>query len=200
MKTSAYAGTYIEEVIVSLSNLYADVEEATGAFAAHYGIACPSGCGSCCERFIPDITHSEAVYIAAHLIFELGDDEIIERIHRHDGSGCPLYRSDTPFHCSVYPARPLVCRLYGSSAYHDKYGNTLFRSCRFVKAETTPRLPHFGEHVVRVQDFSYRLRSLDRDRGELSLLTELLPGLLEQLRFIATLAPFRDDPEEPLAG
>jgi len=51
-----------------------------------------------------------------------------------------------------------------------------------------------------MQDFAYRLRSLDRDRGRLSLLSELLPELLEQIQFIAALVPAQDGPEEPLAG
>jgi Fe-S-cluster containining protein len=200
MNIPTCVGTYIEEVIASLADLYADIEKATHAFTARYDIACPPGCGSCCEHFIPDITHSEAAYIAAYLLFELKDEEVIEKVYRHSGSGCPLYRSGTFFHCSVYPARPLICRLYASSAYHDKYGKALFRSCKYEKTETMPGLLHFDEHVVTMQDFAYRLRSLDRDRGSLSLLSEILPELLEQLQFIASLIPSHDDPEEPLAG
>lgn len=199
MNIPACSGTYIEEVIASLTDLYTDVENATHAFASRYGIACPPGCGSCCEHFIPDITHSEAAYIAAYLLFELKDKEMIERVYRHSGAGCPLYRADTPFHCSVYPARPLICRLYASSAYHDKYGKALFRSCRYEEAETMPKYLYFDEHVVTMQDFAYRLRSLDCDRGRLSLLSEILPDLLKQLQFIASLISHNDS-EEPLVG
>ncbi|HPY45921.1 MAG TPA: YkgJ family cysteine cluster protein [Sphaerochaeta sp.] len=200
MNIPACTGTYIEEVIASLTDLYTDVENATHAFVSRYGIVCPPGCGSCCEHFIPDITHSEAAYIAAYLLFELKDEEMIERVYRHSGAGCPLYRADTPFHCSVYPARPLICRLYASSAYHDKYGKALFRSCKYEETNTMPKHLSFDEQVVTMQDFAYRLRSLDRDRGRLSLLSELLPELLEQIQFIAALVPAQDGPEEPLAG
>lgn len=63
-----------------------------------------------------------------------------------------------------------------------------------------PKHLSFDEQVVTMQDFAYRLRSLDRDRGRLSLLSELLPELLEQIQFIAALVPAQDGPEEPLAG
>ena len=192
--------TYNDEIIASLSALYADVEEATTDFTTCYNIACPPGCGACCEHFIPDVTHSEALYTAAYLLFELRDEELITKVRTHTGPGCPLYRNDTPFHCSVYPARPLICRLYAASAYHDKYGKTLFRSCKYEETETMPKLLYFEEAVPTMQDFAYRLRSLDRDRGALSLLSELLPELLDQLQFIASLILPEDDPETPMAG
>lgn len=192
--------TYNEEIIATLSTLYADVEAATAEFTTRYNIACPPGCGACCEHFIPDVTYSEALYTAAYLLFELGDEELITKVRNHTGLGCPLYRSDTPFHCSVYPARPLICRLYAASGYHDKYGKALFRSCKYEETETMPKLLYFEEAVPTMQDFAYRLRSLDRDRGALSLLSELLPELLDQLQFIASLILPEDDPETPMAG
>lgn len=198
MNIPALHGTYAEEIITELTALYAEVEEATVAFTSEYGIACPFGCGTCCEHFVPDITASEAVFVAAYILFEMNDPEL--RTLPQSSSGCPLYRPDSPYHCSVYPARPLICRLYAASAYHDKYGKTLFRSCKYEETKQMPALIHFEKAVVTMQDYAYRLRSIDRDGGEVALLTDLVPELLDQLQFIASFTPIIDNPETPLAG
>ncbi len=45
---------------------------------------------------------------------------------------CPLYRPDVDAHCPIYPARPLVCRLFGFSALPDKRGELVYTPCEHM--------------------------------------------------------------------
>lgn len=111
---------------------------------------CPSGCGTCCERFIPDIWEIEALYIAAQLMIE-GRQSNTEEATSCTGTGrmqddvstCPLYRSEGRFHCTVYETRPLVCRVFGFAGDRDKWGHLRFTPCRF--AEIQGEHPYKGE-------------------------------------------------------
>jgi hypothetical protein len=61
-----------------------------------------------------------------------------------DASPCPLYDPAEPHHCRVYPARPLICRLFGFSGVRGKDGRPLFRPCphaRPIQRESFLRLP-----------------------------------------------------------
>jgi Fe-S-cluster containining protein len=88
-------------------------------------VACQPGCDSCCYNQV-ELTPPEALLIGHHIARQFSDPEkelllahvarIIEIINAMGPAGsaarrreipCPLLRHQT---CSVYPARPLVCR------------------------------------------------------------------------------------------
>lgn len=90
-----------------------------------YPVACQSGCDSCCYNQV-ELTGPEALLIGYHIAQHFSDSEkelllahmarILEIIKAMGPAGsavrrreipCPLLRNRT---CSVYPARPLVCR------------------------------------------------------------------------------------------
>ncbi len=203
----AFRGTYAGDAMRTLSELYAQIEQETSSFCKQYAIACGDGCGTCCEHFMPDITTAEARLVAAYLLFVKRDKALIDRVQEFAGntSGpCPLYRFDSPYHCSVYPARPLICRLFGACANQDKEGNALFRRCRFNKEETMPLLLKFTEDVPVMQDYSYALRSLDDAEGVVGYLPEKVASMMDQLQFLARMLDFDDsnpdDTPNPLAS
>ena len=68
---------------------------------------CTEGCHDCCQNFgVPSRTRVEDERVKAFLrknSMQLGEAQ---------GNTCP-YLNETG--CSIYPVRPLICRLYGTS-------------------------------------------------------------------------------------
>ncbi len=68
---------------------------------------CTEGCHDCCQNFgVPSRTRVEDERVKAFLrknSMQLGEAK---------GNTCP-YLNETG--CSIYPVRPLICRLYGTS-------------------------------------------------------------------------------------
>jgi len=118
------------QLLKQLAELYEEVDRRLKAFASQTGIACLEGCGSCCEHFEPEILPVEALALANYL-YRYGQLSGWEKLtlSRPEGS-CPFYCAGSPTHCSVYPARPLVCRLFGFSGIYDKYGRVSYVSCK----------------------------------------------------------------------
>jgi Fe-S-cluster containining protein len=50
---------------------------------------------------------------------------------------CPLYVADTAWHCGIYPARPLICRLFAFAAVRDKHGHDLYALCKLMPSPST---------------------------------------------------------------
>lgn len=204
---SAFGGTYVGQSMTDIVALYTEIEQKNSAFCHEYAIACANGCGTCCEHFMPDITASEARLVAAYLLFIKQDAALIQKVRQSIGNEkgpCPLYRFDSPFHCSVYDARPLICRLFGACAYQDKNGSAVFRRCKYNIQKTMPDYVDFSVDVPVMQDYSYALRSLDDQEGEVGFLPEKVTSMLDQLQFLASMLDLDDsnpdDTPNPMAG
>ncbi len=196
----AFSGTYVEIGMKALAKLYDQIEEETVLFCTEYAIACASGCGTCCEHFMPDITALEARLVGAYLLLEKSDTSLISKLidAKKQASGpCPLYQAENPYHCSVYPARPLICRLFSACATADKGGNGVFRRCRYNKEESMPSYLSFGPEVAVMQDYSYALRALDSSAREAALLPKIVLEQLEQLSFLAAMIERERDTTNP---
>ncbi len=170
-----YRGTSVHDELSAILEYYHSIEHDFDDFCSSFGIRCPGVCGRCCERFIPDITRLEALALAFTLVDVQKRD--ISFLHgwstEHDC--CPLYNMDT-HRCTVYGARPVICRVFCSSASRTKEGLS-FRGCRLstepegmVKSldaaalsRSTVRVPvmgDYGEAVDQMQASSSR-RLLD---------------------------------------
>ncbi|MXI85758.1 YkgJ family cysteine cluster protein [Sphaerochaeta halotolerans] len=203
----AFEGTYVGQNMADLVELYSTIEKQTNNFCSNYSIACGSGCGTCCEHFMPDITVSEARLVAAYLLLFKKDTTRIEAVNNAQGntSGpCPLYDPDSSHHCTVYQARPLICRLFGACASQGKDGRAVFRRCKYNGEQTMPLSLTFDEDVPVMQDYSYALRSLDDGNGKVGYLSEMVSSLVEQLRFLSSMLSLDDtnpdDTPTPLAS
>jgi Fe-S-cluster containining protein len=100
-------------------------------------IACPEGCGSCCESFVPDILPVEAGYIADWLL--RSRPGLAAAVLEWDADGlrsspaCPFHEPDRRGGgCGVYPARPLVCRLFGYASVRDREGAASYSLCKMM--------------------------------------------------------------------
>lgn len=204
----AFKETYVGQNMANLVDLFAAIEEQTQSFCTSYQIACGNGCGTCCEHFMPDITTSEARLVAAYLLFVKQDQALIEKLHASQGntSGpCPLYNPDSPFHCNVYPVRPLICRLFGACAIQGKDGKAVFRRCKYNGEKTMPlHLVLEDEQVPVMQDYSYALRSIDDGNGKIGYLGDMVSSLTDQLQFLSSMITVDDtnpdDTPTPLAS
>ena len=204
---SAFDGTYAGQAMTDLYSLYTNIEGKTAEFCRSYNIACGPGCGTCCEYFMPDITECEARLVAAYLLFVLKDTALMDRVKEfalHESGPCPLYRADSPYHCSVYEARPLICRLFGACAYQDKNGKAEFRRCRYNVEETMPKKLVFEDDVPVMQDYSYALRALDEREGKVGFLAQKVSSMFDQLQFLSSMLDFDDsnpdDTPNPIAS
>jgi uncharacterized protein len=127
----------LAERLESLAYLYQRADTAVDTFTEASGVSCPHACGDCCEGFVPDIMPIEAAFIAAFLAgtdsdraYDLAASGLSPRIREDGRHGCPLHADDTPYHCTVYKARPLVCRMFAFSATRDKRGDAAYSVCR----------------------------------------------------------------------
>jgi Fe-S-cluster containining protein len=120
-----------------LHEIASEADARTDAWARREGLGCPRGCGTCCEGYVPDCLPVEAEYLALYLLAEKPQtaSRMLELWAGPAPTGCPLYDPTPPFHCSVYPARPLVCRLFAFAGMGSKQqGGWTFRLCRYMPA------------------------------------------------------------------
>lgn len=119
------------EEMRALASLFEEFDHEVDAFTAVASLACPTGCGDCCDHADTEVTITEARLIAHHIRAELPELEThLERINADpDRVACVFYNPDRDFHCRIYAVRPLICRAFGYSAYSDRTGNKLFAIC-----------------------------------------------------------------------
>lgn len=137
------AGTSLGTRLETLTSVYKEISRAQNEFsrsaAEHQApVACPAGCGSCCATFTPDILPVEADLLAFFLITR--KPELIDKAQAlestlQSSSTCPFWDESKPGeNCMVYPARPLICRLFGFSSIRTKRQELQFSLCRHMEA------------------------------------------------------------------
>ena len=187
-----YRSTSVHDELSVILEYYHSIEHDFDDFCSSFGISCPEVCGRCCERFIPDITRLEALALAFTLVDVQKRDISFLQNWSAEHDCCPLYNQDT-HRCTVYGARPVICRVFCSSTSRMKEGLS-FRGCRLstepgkmvasIDAETlshsavrVPVMGDYGEAVDQMQASSSR-RLLDEavldEVSRLSLVKSIL--------------------------
>jgi Fe-S-cluster containining protein len=201
----------LAERLEVLAYLYRRADVAVNEFVQASGVSCGFGCGLCCEGFVPDILPLEASYIAAWLV---GTDR--EKAYRIAASGlspiaqpdsrqgCPLYAADTPYHCTVYEARPLICRMFAFSGIRNKHGTASFSVCRHGHSAGAARAASGHDELIRVfgaeppvmADMGSELAGIDpATSGERISLDRAVPEAVARVLFLVGM---KDD--DPLDG
>ena len=132
-----FAGTVIYDILTSVNALYNDIDSSQKLWKTRSPMQCPNGCGSCCVHFEPEVYEAEALYLAAWMLEH--QSERADRIAEADvdsftrGDGCFLFDPDSPYHCTVYEGRCLICRLFGFSGNHGKDGTIRWKPCRYMQ-------------------------------------------------------------------
>lgn len=157
-EAEAFAGSAIQRELLSLDSIYNDIEKAQTEWKRYSPMQCPDGCGQCCEDFEPDVLECEAIYLAAWILFNqkekaesiLNGKYIPPRALCGDSrTGCFLFDPSSPFHCTVYGGRTLICRLFGYSGDTGKDGRPRWKPCRFIPNE---KLLYKAEHKQYTAD------------------------------------------------
>ena len=92
-----------------------------------------TGCGTCCSEFEPTISAVAAELIAAYIIGVKRDlKSLVPDSPEASGPPCLFYSPSYAGACSIYPVRPLICRLFGYSAVKDRSGGPLYRLCKHI--------------------------------------------------------------------
>jgi Fe-S-cluster containining protein len=192
-------GSSLEEPLERLHDIYRRIDEAQATWIAATPFRCPSGCGSCCEGFEPDILDVEALYLAAWLArnqparfsaIQSGKAGFGEA-----GKGCPLADPAGEYHCTVYGGRPLICRLFAYSGDRGKDGCARFRLCSAM-THPGPRQMHerelldaYGLLPPIMGDFAGEAGTLLPDRnGERSRLRDALAAAASKIRHLSDLS------------
>lgn len=189
----------LAERLQALDSLYAEVDAAVEAFASASGVACPFGCGACCESFVPDVLPIEAEYLASWLAssdpgraYSFAANGISAMEGPEGRESCALYALDTPYHCTVYEARPLICRMFAFSSTRDKLGRPTFAACGRATVASAPRravgadlVKAYGSEPPVMADFGARLAAIDPAAApERRALPKALSAALSKVLFL----------------
>ena len=141
----------------ALREQYEAIEAKTAAFSRETGVGCPAGCGQCCEAIDFLVSRPEAESVAAFL---LSNERALERflaqpideraIADAGKVPCPLYDAENlAAHCTVYEARPLLCRTFAFAAHRDKTGALAYAPCHRFRDDPAiaAKLPAASEGV-----------------------------------------------------
>ena len=124
--------------IKQVTEIYTEIDRKIASFKKATGIACKTGCGHCCENPQIYVTVLELFPIAKKLWVSGKATQILDRLNTSsDPTQCIFYQpSDIPGngHCSIYPHRALICRLFGFSAKRNKYNKSMFVTCSAIKS------------------------------------------------------------------
>ena len=132
-----FEGTVIYNVLTAVDSLYNDIDSDQKLWKTKSPMHCPDGCGSCCVHFEPEVYEAEALYLAAWMLEH--QSERADRIAEAGsdsfacGDGCFLFNPDSPYHCTVYGGRCLICRLFGFSGDHGKDGVIRWKPCKYMQ-------------------------------------------------------------------
>ena len=180
-------GTIEGEQIGEMRLIYEKLDKAIAGFLSEYDIHCKSGCGTCCEHFIPDITEAEAIYLANFVIENNRVDEVLSRIEGFDketATGCPLYNKDTPYHCSVYNGRPLICRLFGSTCFVNKEDKPIFKHCKWNDNTKDLRADDISSSVPVMGQYGVAIENVKGNHPDTELIPDALPKAIFKLSLL----------------
>lgn len=189
-----FKGTAVYGQLRSVIAFYDSLRQDILPFETEFCISCPAACGRCCEHFLPDVTHLEALYLAFFMI-EIQKRDISFLSDWNGRLSCPLFDSFSK-RCTAYEARPLVCRLFNSAASLTKSGLS-FRSCRMTNE---PEKAHgissddLERSKVRVPVMSHYGEMLDalQEDGKTELLDKAVPDAAMKLMLIKNIISMED--------
>lgn len=161
----------------NIKRVYRELDSEIEVFKAATALGCVNGCGRCCEN--PDVCATLLEVLP--LVYELwqnGQAEVVlEKIQADEKGWCVFYQPDPLVagkgRCSVYPHRPLICRLFGFSTKNDKYGRPDLVTCSTMKSHCaseyarTEQLLKSGQLAApRMQDHAMKIFNIDPSLGQ----------------------------------
>lgn len=163
-------------LVTRIMETYADLDQRILSFQLKSGLRCLSGCGgACCTKAEVEASVLEMLPAAAEILRRGEADVWLEKTANQ--TRCVFYQSDpgpdAPGHCTFYPWRPPLCRMFGFASVTTKTGERAFSACKRVKAALPDTVKRAAESVADAPCFSDAealVRGLDPSLG-----THLLP-------------------------
>lgn len=161
-------GDKMEEKLAKLSKIYENIEKQVASLKSKTCLSCIKDCGECCKRFEPYISVFEAVPLAKYLRDNPDKHEIYKKNvakNREKWTACPFYDSEK--HCTVYPIRPLICRLFGFSSNRNRQNKIIFSTCSKIeqampeKVKVARAMTENGLDVPVYQDIAAQIQNID---------------------------------------
>ena len=92
--------------------------------------------------FRSDLTEAEANFMVLWLIQNQRQtaEKLLEE-NENSSKTCIFFNAENNCHCSIYGARPFICRLFGASSFYSKNRSLVWRPCKFYPEE---KLSGFG--------------------------------------------------------
>jgi len=216
-ETESFAGTRIQELVESLDAVYADIEREQEAWKQATPFRCVDGCGECCVDFEPDVLEVEALYLAAWMLHNQKERALAILSGsfvspRPDAErGCAFFDPESPYHCTVYGGRCLICRLFGYTGDRGKDGRPRWKPCKFLAISSdTPggsfRRQYdeeelraiFGAIPPAMGDLASRVLSLSPDSAqERQPLRSALPYAIAKILMLARFSDSSPEPDAP---
>ena len=130
--------------------LYRAADQEIDAFQRATGLACPTGCGTCCETQTPFVRISDMAEIAeAHVARGIAEATLERARAAGAAQPCAIYEPGRmPGGCTEYELRPILCRLFGFGAVRDKHGAAALAACRVHKQAVPDAAARAIAHVA----------------------------------------------------
>ena len=173
----------------AISVFYENVDKELSTFPNRFGVFCKKGCGECCAHFIPDLTYLESLFIAYHVLTSEKREMLVSRLEERKGSTtapCPFYDVNSELHCMIYLARGLVCRLFNSSFFLDKYRKPVFKACRFGGDDKDINLEFAHPDVPLMSKYGEELEGLYGNTTGTKLLTFSVLSEIDKILMLAS--------------
>lgn len=198
-------GTSVYDVLLNMEEAYQRISDEQNVWYNKAKFTCPSGCGSCCENFEPDLFECEALYMSAWLLenqHEVAMQVAEGKFPFEKEKGCQFYNPNSDYHCSIYGGRAFICRLFGACSNHDKNGKKIWRPCKFypssILATHEPPLKHrqyseketlniLGDVPPAMSDLMEVALSFIPDSERTVLIREILPSTIKKLLWIISM-------------
>ncbi len=168
----------IERKVQLVENLFSKLEQETALFGQTSGLSCVSGCGKCCTY--PNVEASPIEFLpwAFHLFLNGEAHNTLLKLNKTQSLTCLIYKPLSfvdQGRCSNYKYRGLICRLFGSAANTDKYGNLRLATCQIIKEgqankyNTTTKAINKGLYVPVFTEYYMQLNQIDFKLGNIIL-------------------------------
>lgn len=204
------------EIISEMDAIYERISAEQKDWYQAAKFLCPSGCGTCCHNFEPDLLEVEALYMAAWLLqnkLEVAEAVAREEFPFENGKTCIFHDYSNPYHCTIYGGRAAICRLFGAACSRDKNGQEVWKPCKFIPLDYLKaydvRLDHkqynkqesaeiLGKLPPVMSDFMEQILSIMPENHQTYLVRDILPLTIRKLMWLIRLEDLNpEDPDTP---
>jgi Fe-S-cluster containining protein len=190
-----------------LQAVWAQINQGTAALQRRSGLACPPGCGKCCNAPTVESSMPELLPLACDLWRRGEAGDYIQFLEAQpDEKICLFYRphpaNREQGYCSAYSLRPSICRLFGFAGRISKHGRRQLNACE-VHKHTQPELvaaANANGEMPLFEQFYMRIAGLEPELDwTLMPINQALPAALKKIGLLLSY-PSPNDTSPPLAA